>query len=119
ERLLAALDVVADFTIQSVLASPNIGNIFMVSYPLHKGADGWMSPKQFETFYWPSLKKVMDAFIGEGLLQHMFAEGGYNSRLESINEFPKGSVCWFFDKTDMVRAKRVLGNRCCLQGNLA
>lgn len=119
ERLLAALDVVADFTIQSVLASPNIGNIFMVSYPLHKGADGWMSPKQFETFYWPSLKKVMDAFIGEGLLQHMFAEGGYNSRLESINEFPKGSVCWFFDKTDMVRAKKILGDRCCLQGNLA
>lgn len=119
ERLLAALDVVADFTIRSVLRSPNIDNIFMVTYPLHKGADGWMSQKQFDTFYWPSLKKVMDALIKEGLLQHMFAEGGYNSRLESINDFPKGAVCWFFDKTDMSRAKKVLGDRCCLQGNLA
>ena len=77
----------------------------MVTYPLHKGADGWMSQKQFDTFYWPSLKKVMDAFIKEGLIQNMFAEGGYNTRLETVNEFPKGSVCWYFDKTDMAKAK--------------
>jgi hypothetical protein len=118
EKLLEALDVVADFTIHSVLTAPNIGNIFMVSYPLHKGADGWMSQKQFDTFYWPSLKKVMDALIKEGLIQHMFAEGGYNTRLESVNEFPKGSVCWYFDKTDMFKAKKILGDKCALQGNV-
>jgi hypothetical protein len=118
EQLLRALDVVADLTINSVLSSPNIGNLFMVSYPLHKGADGWMSQKQFDTFYWPSLKKVMDAFIKEGLIQHMFAEGGYNSRLDSINEFNKGEVCWYFDKTDMAKAKKILGNKCAIQGNV-
>jgi hypothetical protein len=117
-KLLEALDVVANFTIQSVLTAPNIGNIFMVTYPLHKGADGWMSQKQYETFYWPSLKKVMDALIKEGLIQHMFAEGGYNSRLETINDFPKGSVCWYFDRTDMFKAKQILGDKCGLQGNV-
>ena len=90
----------------------------MIHYPLHKGADGWMSPKQFDTFYWPSLKKVMNAFIEEGLIQSMFAEGGYNSRLETINEFPKGAVCWYFDQTDMFEAKRILGKHCCIQGNI-
>jgi uroporphyrinogen-III decarboxylase len=118
DKLLEALDVVADFTIKSVLSSPNAPNIFMVTYPLHKGADGWMSQKQFETFYWPSLKKVMNAFINEGLLQNMFAEGGYNTRLESINEFPKGSVCWYFDRTDMFKAKQILGRKCAIQGNV-
>ena len=95
-----------------------INNIFQVTYPLHKGADGWMSQKQFDTFYWPSLKKVMDAFITQGLVQHMFAEGGYNTRLDSINEFPKGMVSWYFDKTDMVKAKMTLGDRCSIQGNV-
>jgi hypothetical protein len=118
EKLLEALDVVADITIHSVLNSPNIGNIFQITYPLHKGADGWMSQKQFDTFYWPSLKKVMDAFINEGLVQHMFAEGGYNTRLDSINEFPKGAVTWYFDKTDMKKAKQALGNKCSIQGNV-
>jgi len=118
DKLLEALDVVADFTIESVLNAPNIGSIFMVTYPLHKGADGWMSQKQFDTFYWPSLKKVMDAFIKEGLIQNMFAEGGFNTRLETINEFPKGSVCWYFDQTDMAKAKQVLGDKCAIQGNV-
>lgn len=117
-KLLEALDVVADFTISSLLGAPNAANIFMVTYPLHKGADGWMSQKQFETFYWPSLKKVMDAFIKEGLLQNMFAEGGYNTRLETVNEFPKGTVSWYFDKTDMLKAKKILGAKCAIQGNV-
>jgi hypothetical protein len=118
EKLLEALDVVADFTISSILSSPNVANIFMVTYPLHKGADGWMSQKQFDTFYWPSLKKVMSAFINEGLIQNMFAEGGYNTRLETVNEFPKGTVCWYFDKTDMAKAKKILGSKCTIQGNV-
>ena len=118
DKLLEALDVVADFTISSLLSAPNVSNIFMVTYPLHKGADGWMSQKQFDTFYWPSLKKVMDAFIKEGLIQNMFAEGGYNTRLETVNDFAKGTVSWYFDKTDMAKAKKVLGSKCAIQGNI-
>jgi uroporphyrinogen-III decarboxylase len=118
DKLLEALDVVADFTIKSLLGAPNAVNIFMVTYPLHKGADGWMSQKQFETFYWPSLKKVMDAFIKEGLLQNLFAEGGYNTRLETVNEFGKGEVSWYFDQTDMLKAKKILGAKCAIQGNV-
>ncbi len=118
DKLLEALDVVADFTIKSVLTSPSINSIFMITYPLHKGADGWMSQKQFETFYWPSLKKVMDAFIKEGLIQNMFAEGGFNTRLETVNDFPKGSVSWYFDRSDMLKAKQILGSKCAIQGNV-
>lgn len=116
--LLEALDKVADLTISTILNSPNIANMTMVTYPLHKGADGWMSQKAFDTFYWPSMRKVMNAFIEEGLIQSLFAEGSYNTRLEYVNEFPKGTVTWYFDRTDMVRAKEILGKDCCLQGNV-
>jgi uroporphyrinogen-III decarboxylase len=118
DKLLKALDVIADLTISTILKSPNIANMTMVMYPLHKGADGWMSQKTFDTFYWPSMKKVMDAFINEGLIQTLFAEGGYNTRLEYVKGFPKGAVTWYFDRTDMVRAKEILGKECCLQGNV-
>lgn len=118
EKLLKALDVIADLQIAAVLKSPNIDKLTMVMYPLHKGADGWMSQKQFDTFYWPPLRKVMNAFIKEGLIQTLFAEGGYNTRLEYVDDFPKGSVVWYFDRTDMFRAKKILGKKCCLQGNV-
>ena len=60
----------------------------------------------------------MNAFIEEGLIQSLFAEGGFNTRLESVNEFRKGSVTWYFDQTDMFQAKKILGDRCCIQGNV-
>jgi hypothetical protein len=118
QKLLKALDVIADLSINEVLKSPNFPRLVQVHYPLHKGADGWMSEKQFDTFYWPSLKKMMDAFINEGLIQSHFAEGSYNTRLHKVDQFPKGTVVWYFDRTDMFEAKKKLGAKCCIQGNV-
>lgn len=118
EMVLQAVERITELTIDSVVATARQQQTQMVLFPLHKGADGWMNPKQFETFYWPSLKKVVEALIEEGVLVTLFAEGRFDSRLESVNDFPKGAVCWWFDQTDMARAKRILGDRCCLQGNV-
>jgi uroporphyrinogen-III decarboxylase len=60
----------------------------------------------------------MDALIDEGLIQYLFAEGGYNTRLNYVNQFPRGSVLWYFDRTDMGEAKRILGKDCPLMGNI-
>ena len=70
------------------------------------------------TFYWPPLRKVMNALIDEGLMVGLFAEGGYNTRLELVNEFAKGAVHWMFDRTDMAKAKRLLGAQCSIEGNV-
>jgi uroporphyrinogen-III decarboxylase len=86
--------------------------------PLHKGADGFMSDEQFRTFYWPTLKKVIVGLVNEGLVPYLFAEGGYNSRLEVISELPKGTTVWWFDRTDMARAKKTVGKVACIAGNV-
>ena len=86
--------------------------------PLHKGADGFMSQEQFTTFYWPSLRKLIVGLINEGLVPQLFAEGAYNDRLEVISDIPKGKVVWWFDRTDMKRAKNTVGQVACLAGNV-
>jgi len=118
ETVLEAIDKVAELTISTEISAANTLGTLNIMFPLHKGADGWMNQKQFETFYWPTLKKVVDALINEGFLVTLFAEGNYNSRLESVNEFPKGAVTWWFDQTDMAQAKRILGDQCCISGNV-
>ncbi len=118
EKLLAAIDVVTDFTIRQTLETANASKAITAFYPLHKGADGFMSPQQFEKFYWPSLKKVVDALAKEGIRSELFAEGSYTTRLESVNDFSKGTVGWLFDKTDMAKAKKILGKTCCISGNV-
>jgi uroporphyrinogen-III decarboxylase len=89
--------------------------IFM---PLHKGTGGFMSNKQFETFYWPSFRKVMMGLINEGLVPMPFAEGNYEPRLEIIKDLPRTSTIWFFEHMDMAKAKKIVGANTCIAGNV-
>ncbi len=118
DKLHAAMDKIADITIDNALAMTDNATGIMVSFPLHKGDDTFMSDEQFETFYWPSLKKVILALIEEGLMVMCFAEGRYERRLEALSELPKGWTMWQFDQTDMANVKRVLGDVCCISGNV-
>ena len=118
DKVLAAVDRITDLTIETTIRRAEMTHSTMVMFPLHKGADGWMNQKQFDTFYWPSLKKVINALNKEGFIALLFAEGKFESRLDSVNEFPKGFVTWWFDQTDMAKAKKALGDNCCIWGNL-
>lgn len=118
EKALEAVDLIADFCIENTVASANAMGAINIIFPLHKGDDTFMSDAQFGKFYWPSLRKVVLGLINEGLMVTLFAEGKYNKRLTQINDLPKGWVIWHFDQTDMKEAKRVLGDTCCLTGNV-
>jgi uroporphyrinogen-III decarboxylase len=118
EKMLATVDKLTDLTIKRIVSTVNATKGFCVDFPLHKGDDTFMSRKQFEKFYWPSLKKVIDSCIEEGLMVRLFAEGRYNERLEYIGDFPKGWVTWQFDQTNMANAKKAIGNKCCIVGNV-
>jgi uroporphyrinogen-III decarboxylase len=92
----------------------------MIVFWLHKGADGFLSDDHFRTFYWPTLKAVMQGLIAEGIVPMMFVQGSYTRRLEVIadDELPAGSVLWLFDQTDMPAARRALAGRACIGGNV-
>jgi len=89
-----------------------------VTFPLHKGADAFMSAKQFRSFYWPTLRAVMEGLNEEGIIPMLFAEGAYNNRLEIIADYPRTRAIWFFDQTDMRRAADLLGGSLCVMGNV-
>ena len=65
-----------------------------------------MSDEHFRTIYWPTLRKVLLGIIDAGLMPLLFAEGKYDSRLEVIQDLPKGTTVWRFDQTDLALAKR-------------
>lgn len=118
ERLIEYMEESIPETIRRGVSMADATGVPLVFIPLHRGADGFMSQDQFLTLYWPYLKRVILGFVEEGLVPRLFAEGGYNSRLEIISELPKGKVVWHFDQTDMARAKEILGGKACIMGNI-
>jgi hypothetical protein len=118
DELIEACERLTPFMVKYGIAACNASGHLMPYLPLHKGADGFMSDEQFKKFYWPSLRKVAIGMIDAGLVPILFAEGGYNDRLEVISDLPKGKVIWLFDTTDMERAKATVGQVCCIAGNV-
>jgi uroporphyrinogen-III decarboxylase len=117
EKLKEGMQMMLDFNLKRVKDFPMTASP-VCAIPLHKGDDVFMSRKQFEKFYWPGLKKVIDSLIAEGIMVHLFAEGAYNQRLDYLADFPKGWVSLLFDKTDMAAAKKAVGDKCCISGNV-
>ena len=118
EKVIAACERLVPVAIDWALKRPVPLGTPVVFLPLHKGADGFMSDEQFQTFYWPTLKAVILGLIEEGCIPFMFAEGRYTSRLEAIMDLPKGKTVWLFDQTDMAKAKKTIGQVACIQGNV-
>jgi uroporphyrinogen-III decarboxylase len=118
DKLLKAVEVITPVTISAAVGAANGSGCPLIFIPLHKGADGWMSEKQFLKFYWPTFKEMCMGLINEGCVPLLFAEGGYNSRLEVVKDLPKGAVVWWFDQTDIFRAKKILGDTACICGNV-
>ena len=120
DKLLAACDKILEWRMAAATPPDSMkqGKTRIASRPLHKGAEGFMSLKQFEKFYWPTLKKAVLRDIELGYIPRLGWQGKLDSRLEYFLELPKGKVvCWFQD-TDMERAKAILGNHICISGNV-
>ena len=119
DEIAAACDMFADQQIASmqylrVVPMP-VRRIF---FPMHKGMDGFMSPKQYERLYWKPFKKIIDALVDMGVTPYLYTEGRYNTRLEQLADVPKGKVMYHFEAVDMKEAKRILGGTGCILGNL-
>jgi len=117
-KLLKALDKLLPTAIQMGVSSSMTSLSPVVFIPLHKGQMGFMSPEQFKTFYWPTLHKLMLALIGEGLVPMPFFEADYTDRLDIIKDIPAGKAIYCFERTDIFKAKEVLGGRVCIKGNV-
>ena len=118
DKLLEMLDKLSVSIIKCAIADARASGGRYAMMPMHWGLDGFMSPKQFNTFYWPQLRRVLMALIEADIVPLLLWEGVCDSRLETIADVPPGKCVYWFERTDMFRAKEVLGGIVCLQGNV-
>ncbi len=120
KSVLAAAERFVPLAIDAGVRSARNSGSPVVLMPLHKGADAFMSNKDFQTFYWPTLKAVILGLIEEGLIPNLFVEGAYNNRLDTIvdPEIPAGRTIWMFDQTELREVKKRFAGWACFGGNV-
>jgi uroporphyrinogen-III decarboxylase len=118
DKIHEAMEVILPVLLKNAVSLSDVTDCPVVMMPLHKGDDTFMSDRQFETFYWPTFKRLLLSMVDEGLIPFPVAEGQYNRRLEYIADMPRSAVVWMFDQTDMAAAKKALQNTACIAGNV-
>lgn len=117
ELLAEAVDRYTEVSIPAAINLAKMSHSDNIFIPLHIGVDEFMSPEDYNKYYWPPLKKMIHALIDADITPFIFCEGNYYTRLETIKDVPKGKVIYFFEKQDMANAKKVLGDTACIAGN--
>jgi uroporphyrinogen-III decarboxylase len=120
EKVQRACDLILSRSISSGMMAlqSKRGNPKRVGSALHRGSDGFMTLKHFETFYWATFKKLVMATTGAGLVHVPFYEGNWEQRLQYLRELPKAKTIARFALTDMVKAKEALKGHTCVMGGI-
>jgi hypothetical protein len=90
-----------------------------VLFPASRSSNGFLSPKQFEKFSLPYLLQIVKAVISRGSPIFFHLDQAWIRILPFFKLFPEGNYLLHLDgMTDMVEAKRILGDRMCLMGDV-
>ena len=119
EKLLESIELMRHYLTKMTIANARASGHPIVMIPIHWAPDAFMSPKQFETFWWPSFRQMMLDLIDAGLIPMPLWESDCTKRLEIIRDIPPGKCIYLFERTDMIRAFEVLGDVVALRGNLS
>ncbi|MGD9142280.1 MAG: hypothetical protein PVG61_00375 [Dehalococcoidia bacterium] len=116
EKLLQACDMILDRNIaKASLADPRQrGNPKRTGMPLWRGDKFFMSDEQFEKFYWPGLKRAIQATIDLGYVPVPNFEAKIGDRLEHMLELPRGKFIVSVEYVDVPLAKQILRDHACI-----
>jgi hypothetical protein len=118
EKVIEATEVLVEHNLFYGIASGGGNTTLPAFMPMHRGSYPFLSPKQWDTFYWPSLKRMTEEAWKRGKRIAYYAEADWTPYLDRFAQLPDKSIVFHVDKTDMAQAKKVLGGRFCLSGGV-
>jgi hypothetical protein len=119
DKLLEVLDVVCDGVIAAGLGLAEMVNAKTVILGAVRGSADFISPKMFEKFCLPFLVRAAYAAVGAGYRLQYHFDTNWTPMLEYFKELPpKSGFLHLDERTDILEAKRILGDHLCLFGNL-
>ena len=75
-----------------------------------------MNRRQFERFYWPSLKRLLDAYAEKGMNVRIFAEGSIGRYADYFRDYPKGTLTFHLEQDDPFEFREKLPNAAIMGG---
>jgi len=118
EKVLAACEALRPHMMFNAVAGSDPEKKVPISIWLHRGCTPFLSPKQFETFFWPTCKQIIEDLFADGRQVLWYAEGDWNPNLKWIAELPAKSIIYHVDRADIFEVHEAVGHKFCLSGGV-
>ncbi|QGP91133.1 Uroporphyrinogen decarboxylase (URO-D) [Neomoorella glycerini] len=117
DNVIEACEALLPDLINRALATADPLKRYPIFVATHKPC--FLSPKQFDTFYWPTFKKGVEMLIEAGYTFRVFLEGNWGPHWHHIAELPRGKVlCDIDNEADIFEAKKAFGHQQCITGGI-
>ncbi|NLN98128.1 MAG: hypothetical protein GX127_07110 [Eubacteriaceae bacterium] len=81
--------------------------------------NSFLSQKQYQEFHWPFIRYIAEELIADDFTPLFSFQGEHDHLLQTILELPEAKVIAWFDRTDVVKAKGVIGEHSCIAGGIS
>jgi uroporphyrinogen-III decarboxylase len=118
DKVLAACEALMPHLLHVALGGADPDKKVPISIWMHRGCVPLVSPEQFDRFYWPTLKPIIQEIWSRGHQVLFYAEGDWNAHLGSFAELPDQSIIYHVDKADIFEVHKAIGHKFCLSGGI-
>ncbi len=118
EKVIAACEALMPHLLHVALSGADPDKNIPISVWMHRGCVPFISPKDFNTIYWATLKPIVEEIWSGGHQVLFYAEGDWNHHLDSFAELPDQSIIYHVDQADIFEVHKKLGHKFCLSGGL-
>jgi hypothetical protein len=117
-KVLAACEALAPHLLQVAQSGADPDKNVPIGLWMHRGCVPFLSPSQFERYYWPTLKWITEELWARGHQTLYYAEGEWNANLKWIAELPERSIVYHVDRGDIFEVHKALGEKFCISGGV-
>jgi hypothetical protein len=118
KKVLEACEALMPHLCHVALTTADPAKQVPVGFWMHRGCVPFVSPEQFESYNWPTLKPIIEELWKNGHQTLFYAEGNWDRHLDSFAELPDASIVYHVDRGDIFEVNRRIGNRFCLSGGI-
>ena len=81
--------------------------------------EAFLSPRQFRELAFPEIRDIVSGLRRSGVVTVLHCDSDWTPHLEALRELPEKSCVLEFDgATDIFKAKKILGKRLCIKGDV-
>ena len=118
DKVLAACEAMAPHLLHVAHITADPEKKVPIGLWMHRGCVPFLSPSQFEKFYWPTLKWIIEELSKMGHQVLFYAEGEWNPNLKYVAELPELSIIYHVDRGDIFEVHKAVGHKFCISGGI-